>query len=93
MFTFEVVKCTTVAHKIRCLGEVRDAIKASIDGNDTHRGRKVTIRGGITDPCTCHLEAAIFLACNGYELMGGSIAYMNDDARDLEVMLANGCIL
>jgi len=83
MFTMEVVKCSDMMHKARCLVQVKEAVENARHGNEWRNGRKVTIRGAITDPCACHLDAAIYLASLSYARMGGSLAYMSDDAHGL----------
>lgn len=62
MFRIEVVKCSSVDHKLRCLNEAIEAVRRAKHGNALHNGQKVTIRGAITDPCGCHLDALIWLA-------------------------------
>ena len=80
MYTLEVVKCSDMMHKASCLVQVKEAIENAKHGNEERSGRKVTIRGAITDPCACHLDAAIWLAVQGYRRMGGLSAYLSDDA-------------
>lgn len=62
MFDIEVVKCSSVDHKLKCLDEAIEAVRRAKGGNKTLGGRKVTIRGAITDPCSCHLDALIWMA-------------------------------
>lgn len=61
MFKTEVVRCSGVDHKIKCLEQVIEAVDRTKHGNNVRNGRKVTIRGAITDPCTCHLDALLWI--------------------------------
>lgn len=62
MRTLQVVQCSDTDHKVKCFMEVRKAIDVVRRGGETRNGRKVTIRGEITDPCACHLDAALYFA-------------------------------
>lgn len=62
MLNIEVVKCSGTDHKLKCLNEVVEAVRRARFGNQELNGRKVTIRGAITDPCGCHLDALIWMA-------------------------------
>lgn len=62
MFAVTVVKCSDVTHKIQCFYEAIEAVWCARNGNERRNGRKVTIRGAITNPCTCHIDALIWLA-------------------------------
>lgn len=66
MFNVEVVKCSGTDHKVKCLDEVVAALNVARNGGEYRNGQKVTIRGAITDPCSCHLDAAIYLASVGW---------------------------
>ena len=62
MLDVNVVRCSSVDHKLHCLNEAIEAVRRAKFGNEMRNGRKVTIRGAITDPCGCHLDALIWLA-------------------------------
>lgn len=62
MFNLEVVKCSDVSHKLKCLDEAIEAVRRAKCSNQTFNNRKVTIRGAITEPCGCHLDALIWMA-------------------------------
>lgn len=62
MFNVEVVKCSSRDHKVKCFNEAIGAVGRARHGNEKRNGRKVTIRGAITNPCTCHIDALISLA-------------------------------
>lgn len=79
MLTIEVVKCSSSDHKLRCLNEAIEAVRRARCGNATRNGRKVTIRGAITDPCGCHLDALIWMASDLVE-DGGYAPYNLADA-------------
>ncbi len=83
MFTLEVVKCSDSAHKARCLHEVWKAIYNACKAENERNGRKVTIRGEITDPCACHLDAAIYLASNGYSRPDCALGNLGYDSASM----------
>lgn len=62
MFKIEVVKCSDRDHKVKCMEEASEALRRAVETPMCNNGRKVTIRGGITSPCTCHIDALIYLA-------------------------------
>lgn len=62
MFKIEVVRCSDRDHKLKCMAEASEALRRAVEVPMCDNGRKVTIRGGITNPCTCHLDALLHLA-------------------------------
>jgi len=76
MLTLEVVKCSDRTHKIECLKEVFVAAKRASRGGDHRNGRKVTIRGAITNPCTCHIDALLWLLTTEWATYGASQGMM-----------------
>lgn len=78
-----VTSCTSVAHKVKCLAEAVNAANRARFGNESRNGRTVSIRDAITDPCTCHIDALLWLTSDMY-------AFTTDKAHLFDAVAMSG---